>query len=156
MELLFPVGKTSKFSIEAGVAIALLRGNVASNYSSFTYTYVRTPPGEPTQHLSPPFDFSNDPTHEIKQITFPVGLHLGTAQTNGSALDTYIGLRWKPWKTLEAFMGFRSKYYDKAGADIRPETFTVSPAGIVNFETQSQKNLSVVYEGFYTGVAFTF
>ena len=167
VEFVLPFGKGEKFAVEAGATYAVLRGDLLQSYASFTGYYYTVNPLDPdyvSVILVPPYDEFIDPDDiRVKQCDpstgvgcVTVGVQVATAQVSGSVLDAHLGFRWKVWKELEVLGGFRSSSYDNVGAFVIPAGPAPGATGTLNFETLEQKNLRVLYEGFYAGVAYRY
>ncbi len=159
VEFLFPFGKGEKFAVEGGATFAALRGDLLQSYSSFTSFYGVYDEGDLIGILTAPYDaflLDNPNNPSIRQTSVPIGIQVATAQLSGSVLDVHLGFRWKVWTDLEVVGGFRSSSYDKVGAFVTPAAPALSPNGIFNLEALNQKNLSVIYEGFYSGISYRY
>jgi hypothetical protein len=158
-EITFPL--TRRFSVESGFTLAMLKGRVSTSYSSLTHVYALMEVDDPLaveRYLEPPFsefettDSEGNPTllSRIRQLESAVGLKTDDS-ASGQVIETYVGLRWKAWRNLEAFGGYRDARYTGQGADIRPKVVTGT-----NLEDVSRTDRSVDYVGFYLGVSYRF
>jgi hypothetical protein len=82
-------------------------------------------------------------------------------EATSQVLETYLGVRWKAWRGLEAFGGYRIARYTDVGADIRPNqiTWTRDPSSrAINAVVADviRTSHSVNYEGFYAGVSYKY
>ncbi len=165
LDLALPI--KGKVWVETGLALAILRGKTTTAYRSLTHYYLLTPPqGNPTV-IAPPYDeFSqrldpNDPASSplvdfIQQVDAPVGLNAVSESVNAQVLETYLGFRWRAWRDLEAFAGFRNARYTNVGMDLRPKTVAPSSNGVLNFQDVTRIDHSVSYEGYYVGVSYRY
>jgi len=153
MDFLFPVLKND-LVIEAGFVLAVLRGDLDSSYNSTTNYYQLNVPMQPPEVLSPPYlEFESD-VDDITQEQNRVGLNVNGRQTSSDVLEAYLGFRWRAWRALEVFGGFRQARYSGVGVDLRPKL--VAMGGGTNIEDVTEVDRSVTYEGFYGGVSFRF
>jgi hypothetical protein len=175
-ELAIPLGG-KRFSLETGFTLAVLRGNVDARYESSTFLYARTQDGAIVEILEPPYDEFEafDPSTgapvvaSIQQLVGLAGMSVPSESMTSQVLETYLGLRFRVWRTLEAVVGFRNARYDDVGLDLRPsgvvrdtdptvDEFTFDNRGIVRlFSTGAQETRhSVDYEGFYLGMTYRY
>jgi hypothetical protein len=110
--------------------------------------------------LEPPYsefedvDSSGNPlVGSIEQLSEEYGLHADRLSTTAYMMETYAGIRWKIWRGIEWFGGFRSARYTDVAVDIRAGA--VSNASGTSLAVE-ETDRSVTYEGFYTGVAYRF
>jgi hypothetical protein len=181
LDLLVPVWR-DKISLEAGMSVGVLRGKVRSSYLSFTQYYTFCPAGfsdcAPDAIVSAPYEEfleifdpggGADPfpvVNQTDQETFAAGLQNENISTTSQILETYLGVRWKAWRELDVFLGFRNARFSDVGVDlvptggVTPEAVRVDEAGAVdhgiNLQQLNEVNRSVTYEGFYGGVAYRF
>lgn len=170
MDFVVPFGAKGKVSFEAGLALAALRGRIRSRYLSLTRVYavqgLQDFCGGATCVLAPPFDefslqiqdvgVTINVIDHINQLTVPIGLNAPSLSSTGEILDTYLGFRWRAWRGLEAFAGFRSTRYGNVAAELRPKTVSVSANGVLNVQDVSRDRHSVHYEGYYLGLSFVY
>ncbi len=159
LDLSVPFGRQVR--LEAGASIAALRGRMSSAYESQTHLYRcdgSTCASLGLEILSYPFDELEDPDilDETRQVTMPLGVSSSSLPASATVLDAYIGARWTVWRTVEVFGGFRQSRYQNVGADLRPESVTLSENGVFNFESVSRTDRSAGYEGYYFGVAYRY
>lgn len=159
LDLSVPFGR--RVRLEVGASIAALRGRMSTAYQSQTHLYRCDGPTCAMlglDILSYPFAEFEDPDilEETQQVTMPLGVSSGSVPASASVLDAYIGARWTVWKTIELFGGFRQSRYQDVGADLRPESVTLSVTGVPNFESVSRTDRSAAYEGYYFGVAYRY
>ncbi len=157
-EITFPL--TRRFSVESGFTLAMLKGRLSTSYSSLTHVYALmdvTDSAIVERYLEPPFsefemtDSQGNPIlSRIRQFDSAVGLKTDDSVT-GQVIETYVGLRWKAWRNLEAFGGYRGASYTGLGADIRPKIVTGA-----NLEDVSRTDRNADYVGFYLGVSYRF
>jgi len=153
MDFLIPVLKNDVL-IEAGFLIAILRGDLDTSYRSTTNVYVLRAPMQPPEVLQPPYlDFGAN-ADDIQQEQSQVGLRTEGRQTSSDIQEAYLGIRWRAWRDLEVFGGFRSTRYNDVGVDLRPKNVSVG-AG-TNIQDVTEVDRSVTYEGFYGGVSYRF
>lgn len=155
VELTFPI--RGKVWATAGFSLASLRGSISSRYSSTTSRYALTTVSG-TRILTAPDDLFDlgSANSSVQQQLLSVGLRTDGASASAQALEGFLEFRWNAWKALEAFAGYRSIRYDNVGADIRPETISISPNGVINVQKFSRTERSVQYEGYYAGVSYKY
>ncbi len=156
LDLLVDLWK-NRIHLETGFAMAVLRGNFETDYTSTTHLYLLDQAGAVTV-LAPPYDEFNDPllVPSIQQASFSVGLKSGPVSADSALLEAYLGVRWRAWRTLEVFAGFRATRYDDVALELRPKQSTISLNGVVNLEDATRSVQSLGYEGFYGGLAYRF
>jgi hypothetical protein len=71
-------------------------------------------------------------------------------------LDLQMGVQFKIWRSLTATMGLRELIYADVAADIKRGAPAAQPSGTANFETVSEVDRSVGYEGYFLGVSYRF
>jgi hypothetical protein len=153
MDFFVPVLK-GDVMLEAGFLVAVLRGDLDTQYRSTTSLYVLNLPNELPEILGPPYlEFTQD-VDFIEQFVHPIGLRSESRSTTSDVIDAYFGVRWKAWRDLEVFGGFRSARYGDVGADLRPKNVVVD--GGVNVQDVQEVDRSATYEGFYGGVSYRF
>jgi hypothetical protein len=166
MDFLVPLWK-KKILVEAGFAVAALRGETDSRYTSATHFYARVVNGAIEEVLEPPytrleeFVIPGDPNsglviNDTVQLTTVFALDANDRSTTSSVIEGYLGFRWKAWKGLDVFGGFRDVYYSDAGIDLRPKTTTVGLNGAINITDVDETKRNVGYEGFYFGVGYSY
>ena len=169
------LGSSKKIWAEADFALALLRGKIDSSYSSITHRYIlRDTGGNFLYELAPPYDefeeFTdpNDPTspaiaEQIRQQNLRSGLTVESDPGASMVMEMAVSVRWRAWKNLDLFAGFRQSYYENIGIDLRPRT--IAPAGnqvsegvdlVVNDNDATRELKSVSYEGLFFGIAYTY
>ena len=166
-----------RIEVETGFSIAVLRGEVDSTYVSQTNYYVLAVPNTPEVILAPPYaeleDTRLDPismlpiplVDDIDQRSLELGFTSNNLSTSSQVVETYLGLRYRAWRTLEVFFGFRNARFTDVGIELKPIT-VVSPTGValdangnlvgLNLDAVEQVKRSVSYEGFYTGLAYRY
>jgi hypothetical protein len=156
----------NRFNIDTGFAIGSLRGDVHSQYSSMTHFYYQDGvEGEGEGILVFPYDevfegTYTDPNGEqpliglVSQRDSLFAMENGGQSRNSQFLETYLRLRYRIYKTIHAFIGFRSVRYDDVYQELRPVSATTF-AG-VNVEGMIQVNQSAHYEGYFAGLNYTF
>lgn len=168
LDLKFPIDKGGKFSIEGGFAVAAMRGTLRTESFAQTHYYLLTFEGQRTV-LAAPFDIftqrlqPSDPEAPtvaaidyITQVSPTLALSGNSISRSSLALDAYLGFRWKIWRDLELFGGYRDQHYDDAGEIQRTASATVSSSGTINVQSVTRTPISTTYEGFYLGVGFLF
>jgi hypothetical protein len=117
--------------------------------------------------MAPPFDEFNVVDQQgnslisaIQQFALPLDVKTDDS-ASAQALESYLELRWKAWRGLELFGGFRISRYTGVGADIRPGVITVyrDPNTKVIFATIAdfiRQDHSVLYQGLYGGLSYKF
>lgn len=166
MDFKFPILK-GKVVFESGLAVAALRGKINTDYVSLTHFYVfRDPDTGDVSLLTAPYDatfesfvtdnngVTSPAINFITQESLSLGLTNQSLSTSSLVIETYLGVRWNPWRTLEVFLGFRNAQYSDVGLDVRP-VGTSSTAGVNLGQLGSSKH-SVTYEGFYGGLSYAF
>ena len=153
MDFLVPVLRNDVM-LEAGFLLAVLRGDLDTQYRSTTSLYVLSLPNEQPEILGPPYLEFTQSVDFIDQLVNPIGLRSENRSTSSDVIDAYFGFRWKAWRDLEVFGGFRSTRYGDVAADLRPRNVVV--LGGVNLEDVQEVDRSVTYEGFYGGVSYRF
>jgi hypothetical protein len=166
IDLEFPV-RGKDIWIEAGFAVAVLRGDLDSRYDSTTHFYAIVDSGEIVRVLAPPYsefeerEIPGDPSsapliNSIFQQDLPIGLRTTREGANADVMEGYIGVRWRAWRGLEAFAGFRSVRYTDVGADVRPEVVFIGDNDVVNLQTVTTTKHPAGYEGYYVGVSYRY
>ena len=175
----FPLGKRFRFAAE--LSAAMLRGDLESAYSSLTHIYAVVPGGVIEQVLGNelvPYveEWLQLPTSgpdarpEIEQLSVPAGVVNTSRSASAQVLEGSLSFRFRAWRELEVFGGFRSTRYADVGVEVRPilGTGTVigqSPsqaqgitgrAAIVPVVGVVEATRSVDYEGFFLGLGYTF
>lgn len=148
-EVVLPL-KGRRFRLDAGLAVAALRGEVDSDYRSETPFYAIV-------------------ENDVQQLAAQVGLKTRSIPQSGQVTEVHVGLGFKVWRTLEAGVGFRSIRYDSVGSDIRPtvvtpdlnapiDSFTPDGLGIVRLIPSGieRTTRSVDYEGLYFGLTYRY
>lgn len=169
------LGSSKKVWAEADFALGVLRGKIDSSFASVTHRYIlRDTGGNFLYELAPPydefgqFDDPNDPTspataERIRQQSLRAGLKVESDPGASMFLEMSVSLRWRAWKNLDVYGGFRQTYYENVGVDLRPRS--VSPAGsqvtegvdlVVNKNDATRELKSVTYEGLFFGIAYTY
>jgi hypothetical protein len=175
MTVKLDIGSSRKVWAEADFAAAILRGKIDTEYYSITHRYImRDSGGNFMYELAPPYDEfgefenPNDPeslpvADRIFQQNLRAGLKSSSDPGASFLMEMSVSLRWRVWRNLDLFGGFRQTYYGNIGMDLRPRT--VAPAGnevsegvtlVVNSQDASRELKSVTYEGFFFGVAYTY
>jgi len=157
MDFLVPLWE-DRIELEAGFALAVLRGVFETYYTSQTSAYALDLGGGDFVALAPPYDEFNDSSliNDIRQLALPIGLASGRVSGDATAVDAYIGVRWRAWKSLEVLAGFRASRYDDVALELRPKQVTYSINGVLNVEDVERSLDSAGYEGFYGGLAYRF
>jgi hypothetical protein len=160
--------------VEAGFAIAVLRGRASTDYSATTYRYAMTDSGAFLYVLDPPFDefgVDTDPADpdegalvdDIVQQRLDIGFRSNNESINSQALEMFLGLRWKIWKDMEVFAGYRSVRYPNLGVELRQmDAIPMDldpPVGedpVFNIPAPTRVEHDLNYEGYYAGLAYSF
>lgn len=165
MDFKFPMLK-GKVVFESGLAVAALRGKIGTDYTSLTHFYVFTDPDTgDVLNLTAPYDefelFFQRTDGSIRPVvdfvtqeSLTLGLTNQSLSTSSLVIETYLGVRWNIWRTLEVFLGFRNAQYSDVGLDLRPVGTSVT-AGVNLGQLDSTRH-SVTYEGFYGGLSYAF
>jgi hypothetical protein len=165
-ELTFSLNR--RLYIETGLSLAVLQGKVRTQSTSMTHFYALMTENTGIDHiLSPPFSEFEETDAQgrplivsIRQFDVPVSV-TSDDTASGQVLETYLGIRWKAWRGLEVFTGFRNARYTGVGADIRPNqvTATYVPSTqtmAVKVADVTRTDRDVTYQGFYLGVSYKF
>lgn len=141
---------------ETGFAVAGLRGDLDTTYSSVTHLYVLDN-GTDLVPIEPPYVELDDPNlvPDISQAAVPFGVKR-SGSMSATVIDAFGEVRWNVWRSIEMFAGFRNLRYADAGADIHPTGVSISPNGLLNFQNVSTETRSAIYEGFYFGATAHF
>jgi hypothetical protein len=166
VDLTFPL--TPSLSIETGFSVASLEGRLATQYSSTSHFYaLMTMPSklEIDYIMAPPFaEFDsvdqqgNSLVGAIQQFALPINVETDDA-AGAQIVEAYLELRWKAWRGLEVFGGYRNSRYTGVGADVKPGQINwyrdpntkVITVNVPNFTRQDH---SVVYQGLYGGLSY--
>jgi hypothetical protein len=157
IEVEMPLWK-NRILLEGGLNIAILRGKTDAVYESTTWYYLLQQIGNDII-LEPPYNEFEQVIEEVPQIDLIVQLpstdamHVESLSSTAHVLEAELGFRWKAYKGLEWFGGFRSTRYTDVGLDLRSKavpTYGGSMMGI------SEIDRSATYEGFYTGLAYSY
>jgi hypothetical protein len=157
LEVEMPLWK-DKLLLEGGLNIAILRGKTDSTYRSRTWYYILEQVGGSTI-LELPYNEFEQVVEEvplidsIMQLRSEDGLHVDSLPSTAQVMEAELGLRWKAYKGLEWFAGFRSTRYTDVGLDLRANAAPTYPGSAVDV---SKVNRSATYEGFYTGIAYSY
>jgi hypothetical protein len=176
MDFLMPLFR-DRIVLESGIAVAAMRSKLDSSYFSLTNFYrLREADGSETILTAPYDEFAvllpnpnpGEPdiplVNSINQLPFTIGQSISARSGSSSVIESYLGIRYRAWKSFEAFVGYRNTYYSDAALEIRPGSVT-TPTGVqlvdgefvgVNFENMDEIKRSVTYEGFYIGVSYSF
>jgi hypothetical protein len=134
--------------VEAGLAVAAMRGRAVSRHETLTHLYVWTDPSGSGQFLlEPPFDDAfNDAAFmkDVDQVRVVGAFNEASTQLASQFIETYVELRCRAWKGLEVFAGFRGQHYDNVGRDI----------GLTFDSVATERNVG--YEGYYLGAAYRY
>jgi hypothetical protein len=174
-----PLGK--RWKVAAGFSLAVLRGDLSTRYSALSRLYAVLPGATIEQVLGPDLpeylaEWLTLPTQgenarpQILQLTMPTGVYNVSRSTSAQVLESGLSVRYRAWRGLEVFGGFRSTRYADVGTDLRPtlseisvvgqtpgfapgvpgQSVTVPVVGVV------EANRSVDYEGFFLGLGYTY
>jgi hypothetical protein len=161
LEVEMPLWK-DKLLLEGGLNVAILRGKTDASYQSTTWYYLlQSMSGDII--LEAPYDefeqVDNSGPVPIPLIDAIVqersddGLHADSLSSTAHVVEVSLGFRWKAYKGLDWFGGFRSTRYTDVGTDIRSTSATAHPGPI---PAVSEQDRSATYEGFYTGIAYSY
>lgn len=151
MDFVMPLYK-DKISLETGFGIAILRGKVDAAYRSENAFYFDSLGGIP-----PPYDLIwMDPNliADVEQGLLATGITAQSEPIDSHVVEANLGVRWKIWRDLDVFFGFRTTQYNNVGLEIRNKQ-VVDLAGFNVIDLQEEKR-SVTYEGIYGGVSISF
>ncbi|HET9299648.1 MAG TPA: hypothetical protein VFO11_06855 [Candidatus Polarisedimenticolaceae bacterium] len=174
-----PMGKRFRFA--AGVSTAVLRGDLSSGYSSVSRIYAVLPPGSQdisqilgsdlVNYLTEWAQLPPDPAPpQVLQLSIPAGVINYSRSTGAQVLEGALSVRYRAWRGLEIFAGARSTRYDNVGLEVRP---TLNNASLVGQSTTTVAGIegtsvtvpvvgvvesarSVVYEGLFVGLGYTY
>ena len=174
-----PMGKRFKFA--ASVSTAVLRGDIQSGYSSMTRLYAVLPGDTIEQVLGDdlvPFlnewlllpETGENARPQILQLALPAGVFNYSRSTSAQVLEGSLSFRYRAWRELELFAGFRSSRYDDVGLEVRPILSTNDVLGQVPTTAPGLLGLAVdlpvvgvvestrsaQYEGFFLGLGYTY
>jgi hypothetical protein len=170
-----PMGK--RFHFAASVSAAVLRGDVQSIYTSMSRLYAVLPGDTIEQVLGDdlvPFlnewvllpEPGENPRPQVLQLAMPEGVVNYSRSTSAQALEGSLSVRYRAWRALEVFAGFRATRYDGVGLEVRPilsETSVIgqvptSAPGLLGLAVDVpvigvvESTRSVEYEGFFLGL----
>jgi hypothetical protein len=151
-ELTFPLNR--HLYIESGFSLAVLDGTLQTSYSSLAHVYaLANTDGSIDHYLSPPFSEFEQTNAQgtpligfIRQLSVPIGIRTDDS-ASAQVLESYLGIRWKAWRGLEAFGGYRNARYTGVGADVRPN---------LNTADTTRVDHAAIYQGFYLGASYKF
>jgi hypothetical protein len=158
LDVALPMWK-DKLLFEGGLGLAVLRGKTDTVYRSTTWYYLFH--GEDGDYImDPPFtefedvDTDGNPIVDgIEQLSEDYGLHADRLSTTAFVMEANVGIRWKIWRGIEWFGGFRSARYTDVAVDMRAGAAPNSSGTSLAVE---ETDRSATYEGLYTGVAYRF
>jgi hypothetical protein len=154
LEVEMPLWKDKVF-LEGGLNIAILRGKTDTEYRSTTWYYAI----EGGEILEAPYSEFEQVVDELPLIETIVqrssasALHADRMSSTAHVLEAELGFRWKAYKGLEWFGGFRSTRYTDVGLDLRPKSAPTHPGTALDV---SETDRSATYEGFYTGISYSY
>jgi len=157
-EIEMPLWK-DKIVLEGGLNIAILRGKTDTVYRSTTWYYLLEGVGQSTILELPYNEFEqvdeegNPLIDSIIQVQSSSGLHADRLSTTSHVLEAELGFRWKAYKGLEWFGGFRTTRYTDIGLDLRPKAAPTHAGSSLDL---SETDRSATYEGFYTGLSYSY
>jgi hypothetical protein len=151
LDVALPLWK-NKVLLEGGVGMAVLRGKTDTDYRSTTWYYIHRQSGE-IYILEPPYDEFNESITAIEQLSEDYALQANRLSTTAYVMEAYAGVRWKIWRGIELFGGFRNARYTDVGVDLRANA---TPNYSGTSLAVDEKDRSATYEGFYTGVGYRF
>ncbi len=155
-----PLTTDKTISVEGGFAMAALRGDIDTVYQSTNSYYLYTDNLGNQTILDPPYDQFDDvipgtpPVYvvdSITQETTSIGLKTDRRSASASVLEIELAMRWRFWKTLGVFGGFRSSRYDNVAVELIP----AAPTG-TNRQGMTEIPHSVTFEGFFFGLTLGF
>jgi hypothetical protein len=153
MDFLFPVYK-NELMVEAGFLVAALRGDLNTTYRATNSLYILDPDNAPAEVLAPPYVEFETQADDIFQQVVGIGLRAESREMSSDILELYLGLRWRAWRDLEVFGGWRQARYNDVSTRLRPKVST--DQGGLNVQDADEYDGSVTYEGFYGGVSYSF
>ncbi len=157
MDFHIPLYK-DRVRLDTGFSLAVMKGTVETEYRSVTHLYTANF-GDGDFLVFPIEDlavFINDPitgdiipfADFVDQRFLPIGLISENEDTSGQVLETYLAFRFKLYRGLSAYSGYRVTHYADVGLDRRNNSET---AAIV---TEVQH--SATYEGVFVGLEWAF
>mgnify|MGYP001827311965 CR=1 FL=1 len=146
--------------IETGLSVSAMRGKVDTDYESRTHFYAY-PDGDGNLVYVDPADGTSfdDPAIVplLLQVEADVAVRANRVATSSAAIDGFLGFRYRAWRTLEVFGGFRSSYFDTVAEDVIPTSATRSDDGRRYSVTSVERlSRSLTYEGYYLGMSYAF
>jgi hypothetical protein len=134
-----------RFWMEAGLALAAMRGRAVSRHSSTTWVFIENTVNGPVV-LQAPFVEFEDPTKIpfLQQVAVPLAMNESSTVLSSDMIEAYLEFRCRAWKGLEAFAGFRNQHYENVGRDLG---LTLSSPSVER---------GVGFEGYYAGLAYRF
>jgi hypothetical protein len=168
VDLTFPLSRS--LSIETGFSIASLQGRLATQYGSTSHFYaMMSMPSrlEIDYIMAPPFDEFNSVDAQgnsligaIQQFALPINVETDDS-AGAQILESYLELRWKAWRGLEVFGGYRSARYTGVGADVKPGQINWyrdpnTKVITVTVPSFTREDHSVNYQGLYGGVSYKY
>jgi hypothetical protein len=166
MDFLFPFDKKGTFSIEAGFDLAVLWGQLTTQYSSLTHSYAVVRDDVVVEYIDAPFEefLAEDPESEtgaplvnsIEQIVNDLNLNDPYGHSGATVLEAYLGFRVRLWPAVTFAAGYRDARYGETTADTRISTPSIAPGGTANFATKETTGLAPAFRGFYASLGFTY
>jgi hypothetical protein len=146
--------------IETGLSVSAMRGKVDTDYESRTHFYAY-PDGDGNLVYVDPNDSGSFDDPEIvpllRQEKADVAVRGNSVATGSGAIEGFLGFRYRAWRNLEVFGGFRSQYFDTVAEDIVPTAATRSDDGRRYSVTAVERlSRSLTYEGYYLGMSYAF
>ena len=158
---------SGRLTLDTGVSLAILRGDIESSYRATVAYYTITDPiTSEVSILLPPYDefsqlevlpgapVATPVVDRIGQEEAAIGVRIDSRSAAGEVIEAHVGLRWKAWRELELFGGFRNAYYTNVGHELTAEAQVT--IGGSNAGALTEKQRSVNYEGWYGGLAVRF
>jgi hypothetical protein len=171
-----PLGK--RFQISGGIAAAVLRGDVSTQYSSVSRFYGEVDNGVLQFILGPGLGAyldvwtQMDPNArpQLLQVSAPIGVVNASRTASAQVLDATVTVRYRVWRELEVYLGGRSTRYTDVASEIRPiladsliiDPTPVSIPGITGLSVKvpvsgvQETPRSVDYEGLFFGLGFRY
>jgi hypothetical protein len=150
-----------RFVIDASIHMALLVGDVSSQYAATNNLYtlngvVLESPYSELADYTVIGNLVSGTAASVRQETFSIAVATDSSSVTSQVYEITLGARWRAKNYLDVFMGYRSAYYGNVISEIRPANVVVTGTNTINASNTSRIDRSVTYEGFYAGVGFRF
>lgn len=171
-----PLGK--RFQISGGIAAAVLRGDVSTQYASVSRFYGELDNGVLQFILGPSLgsyleawtQMNPNDRPQLEQISAPIGVVNNSRTASAQVLDATLTVRYRIWREFEIYAGGRSTRYTEVASEIRPiltETLIINPTpssvpGVpglsINVPVSGVQETprSVDYEGLFFGLGYRY